>query len=323
MANIRVDLEYTIHDGSEIKFRSPADCSAITGLIVYYPGADGDTTSTVFALADAHGNNVGDIDHLFAEDVVVKVILDVTTSMAFVQNADTNAYLEQALAGKVPTSRKVNGKVLSSDITLYASDVGLGNVANEKQYSANNPPPYPVTSVNGKTGAVTLNYDNVGAAASGHVHDTRYYTKTQTDALLIAKSSVGHTHAITEITGINDYVVNSGSTQTSSYNGAYSITWTWRIWKSGRKECEGWYSATVDINAAWGNWYESAQLPNIAYPISFTTEPVLEVSILSNSGLILQTVGGFHKNQTCGVCAMRPTAVTGQQIFINFVARGS
>ena len=102
MANIRVDLDYTIRDGLEIKFRSPVDCSQITGLIVYYPGTDGNTTSKVFTLADAHGNNVGDIDHLFAENVVVKVILDVTTGMAFVQNADTNAYLEAALAGKYP-----------------------------------------------------------------------------------------------------------------------------------------------------------------------------------------------------------------------------
>jgi hypothetical protein len=36
------------------------------------------------------------------------------------------------------------------------SEVGLGNVDNVKQYSANNPPPYPVTSVNGATGAVTV-----------------------------------------------------------------------------------------------------------------------------------------------------------------------
>lgn len=36
------------------------------------------------------------------------------------------------------------------------SEVGLGNVDNVKQYSADNPPPYPVTSVNGKTGAVTI-----------------------------------------------------------------------------------------------------------------------------------------------------------------------
>lgn len=43
----------------------------------------------------------------------------------------------------------------------------LGNVANERQYSENNPPPYPVTSVNGKTGAVTLSASDVKADASG------------------------------------------------------------------------------------------------------------------------------------------------------------
>lgn len=36
------------------------------------------------------------------------------------------------------------------------TDIGLGNVDNVKQYSASNPPPYPVTSVNGQTGAVTI-----------------------------------------------------------------------------------------------------------------------------------------------------------------------
>lgn len=87
--NIRVDLNYPIKDGTEVVFRSPVDCSQVTGLKVYHPNG-----SQEFAFADAHGNNVGDIDHLFAENVVVKVILDVTTGMAFVQNADTNAYLE-------------------------------------------------------------------------------------------------------------------------------------------------------------------------------------------------------------------------------------
>ena len=91
--NIRVDLNAPITDGTEVVFRSPVDCSQITGLIVYYT-ENGNTASKEFAFADAHGYNVGDIDHLFAENVVVKVILDVTTGMAFVQNADTNAYLE-------------------------------------------------------------------------------------------------------------------------------------------------------------------------------------------------------------------------------------
>lgn len=40
--------------------------------------------------------------------------------------------------------------------TYSKSDVGLGNVDNVQQYSASNPPPYPVTSVNGSTGAVSL-----------------------------------------------------------------------------------------------------------------------------------------------------------------------
>ena len=40
--------------------------------------------------------------------------------------------------------------------TYSKSDVGLGNVDNVQQYSASNPPPYPVTSVNGQTGSVTV-----------------------------------------------------------------------------------------------------------------------------------------------------------------------
>lgn len=53
--------------------------------------------------------------------------------------------------------------------TYTKSDVGLGNVDNVQQYSANNPPPYPVTSVNGSTGAVSLSIpssaSDVGAVA--------------------------------------------------------------------------------------------------------------------------------------------------------------
>jgi hypothetical protein len=42
----------------------------------------------------------------------------------------------------------------------------LGNVDNVRQYSAANPPPYPVTSVNDKTGEVNLNASDVGARPS-------------------------------------------------------------------------------------------------------------------------------------------------------------
>lgn len=50
--------------------------------------------------------------------------------------------------------------------SVSKSDVGLGNVANERQYSSANPPPYPVTSVNGKTGAVTVSVPTVPTTTS-------------------------------------------------------------------------------------------------------------------------------------------------------------
>ena len=57
------------------------------------------------------------------------------------------------LASDVQTSL---GKADSALQSVTKSDVGLGNVDNVKQYSASNPPPYPVTSVNGQTGAVEI-----------------------------------------------------------------------------------------------------------------------------------------------------------------------
>lgn len=50
--------------------------------------------------------------------------------------------------------------------TYDKAEVGLSNVDNVKQYSAENEPPYPVTSVNGKTGAVSLSASDVKARPS-------------------------------------------------------------------------------------------------------------------------------------------------------------
>ena len=54
------------------------------------------------------------------------------------------------------TANSANDVNIDINVPTDKSDIGLGNVDNVKQYSASNPPPYPVTSVNGKTGAVTV-----------------------------------------------------------------------------------------------------------------------------------------------------------------------
>lgn len=54
------------------------------------------------------------------------------------------------------TSNAANDVNIDINVPTNKSDIGLGNVDNVKQYSDTNPPPYPVTSVNGATGAVTV-----------------------------------------------------------------------------------------------------------------------------------------------------------------------
>ena len=99
---------------------------------------------------------------------------------------DGTAYYFQTdghLYGTVPTNRTVNGHELADDVTVSKGDVGLGNVDNVKQYSKSNPPPYPVTSVDGKTGAVTTPMRKVTLTVAGWNSSTMQQTVTCTGIL--------------------------------------------------------------------------------------------------------------------------------------------
>lgn len=60
------------------------------------------------------------------------------------------------------TANSADNVNIDIQVPTDKSDIGLGNVDNIKQYSATNPPPYPVTSVNGKTGDVTIDVSGGG-----------------------------------------------------------------------------------------------------------------------------------------------------------------
>lgn len=82
-----------------------------------------------------------------------------STELSYLDGVTSN--VQAQLNGKQPTIT-VNGIIQGdgagnlSAAELNSVSVGLGNVDNVKQYSVSNPPPYPVTSVNGHTGAVTV-----------------------------------------------------------------------------------------------------------------------------------------------------------------------
>lgn len=94
MAYIKVEVGHTIKNGSKVAFKAPCDCNEVVGLKVYFPTDNGIRTYQTFLFTDAHGNNLTGIGHLFAEGAIVKAILSLDTSRAYLQNADTNKYLE-------------------------------------------------------------------------------------------------------------------------------------------------------------------------------------------------------------------------------------
>ena len=107
---------------------------------------------------------LGQIDNLAAKDEIPTKTSDLTNDNGYI-----TGYTETDPT--VPSWAKASSKPSYSK-----SEVGLGNVDNVKQYSASNPPPYPVTSVNGKTGAVTV---NVPTKTSQLTNDAGYLTENQ------------------------------------------------------------------------------------------------------------------------------------------------
>lgn len=127
---------------------------------------DSITTSKV-SVADIVDNlttNVKDKPLSAAQGVALKTLIDAITVPTKVSELENDAKYLTSFTEADPTvpfwAKQTNKPSYSK------SEVGLGNVDNVKQYSASNPPPYPVTSVNGETGAVTLDAAAVGARPS-------------------------------------------------------------------------------------------------------------------------------------------------------------
>ena len=103
------------------------------------------------------------IDDLAEKNALPKKISDLINDSGFLTSIPSEYVTESELNAKkyltnfTETDPTVPSWAKASTKPSYTkSEVGLGNVDNVKQYSVNNPPPYPVTSVNGATGAVTV-----------------------------------------------------------------------------------------------------------------------------------------------------------------------
>ena len=109
-----------------------------------------------------------------AQGVALKALIDaIVIPTKLSQLTNDKGYL----TGYTETDPTVPAWAKSASKPAYSkSEVGLGNVDNVRQYSASNPPPYPVTSVNGETGAVSLGTLTItGVDSSGTTHTWTVY----------------------------------------------------------------------------------------------------------------------------------------------------
>ena len=117
-------------------------------------------------------------DKVNGEDIVDAADIN-NIAHAVIQLEDEGRVIEET-DPTVPSWAKQTSKP-----TYSKSEVGLGNVENVKQYSASNPPPYPVTSVNGKTGAVTV---TVPTKVSELANDSEYITEDDVGTYILDSS---------------------------------------------------------------------------------------------------------------------------------------
>lgn len=194
MANIKVVVDYELVDGAPITFNAPCDASEITGLVVYHP-VNGVQTPTTFALKDAHGNNLGDIDELFTSGAYVKVLLDTINNRAYVQNADTNAYLEGRLGklDRVSGAIEYNGEIfdfvlgdpffyltksVNTQVYLGKDCIGHVNLSSQKFYDR-------------ETGELLSSFEVDVDSGNG----SKYQSGCEDDDLFMVNTSGGHHYA--------------------------------------------------------------------------------------------------------------------------------
>ena len=151
MANIRIDLNHAPLDGETVAFKAPCNASEITGLKVYYKNDSNVTVSKEFTLNDANGNDIGVVNNIFAKGAIVKVILDTDVNNAYVQNPDTNSYLEGRFSNKALKDHKHAAGDITSG-TLAVANGGTGS-----------------TSAAAARTALGITPDNIGAASKTYV----------------------------------------------------------------------------------------------------------------------------------------------------------
>jgi hypothetical protein len=186
--------------------------------------------SRLNALADSDDTTLDQMSEIVAYIKANKTLIDsITTSKInvydIINNLTTNVsnkplsaaqgvilkgLIDSLSTGKLDVTAIADWAKAATKPSYTKNEVGLGNVDNVKQYSASNPPPYPVTSVNGKTGAVTVAVPEI-VQATGDSASAVMSQKAVTDAIAsLEQVQLEFVDSVEEMTDTSKFYVMDG-----------------------------------------------------------------------------------------------------------------
>ena len=124
MAKIKINIPKEPFEGMLVSFRAPGSSTEAEGLFVEFEYM-GNHAMQEYVFKDAHGNNLAGVD-LFASGSAVSVLL--CSDGAYVQNADTNKYLEGRLAYVADESWRAYNASQNALAGVYELNEKLGDI---------------------------------------------------------------------------------------------------------------------------------------------------------------------------------------------------
>lgn len=85
MSRIIVQLDTPVVNGKQVSFFSPIGSADARSILIH---------DVEYALVDSHGQALAKLDYSWTAGALVSLILDTSTNKAYVQNATSNAYIE-------------------------------------------------------------------------------------------------------------------------------------------------------------------------------------------------------------------------------------
>lgn len=206
----------------------------------------------------------------------------------------------------------------SNPHNVTKTQVGLSNVDNIKQYSASNPPPYPVTSVNSKTGAVSLTASDVDAVAksgdtmTGSLTTPALLTGTAEANYFQSKKFRGEGNANTYYHAID--FGYSGHNQVDFHE--YGGLWNFYQNTAGTSD-GGTLVASIQSDGFHGDLTGTATIAKSVYPATTTTVGGIKVGsglAITSDGTLNATGGGIADSVDWSNVENKPTTIAGYGI---------